>query len=491
MKPFIPLAVLLLPGIYIALPGNCFSQMQMKDGASMQHDMPGMQMPTERQQAQQSASRQAPTELPVPDLLKDARTRSPLRLSDFEAQAIRSNPTLQQANAVIRRSAARATQAGLYPNPSVGYEGEQIRGGSYGGGEHGAFVQQTIVLGGKLGLRRQVYQKQQHEDELGSKEQRERVLGEVDQRFYAALAAQETVKIRREFLNLATDAKQTAHQLANVGQADAPDVLQAEVEAEQAQLECITAQRTFIQDFHRLADISGNPQLRLSPLEGHLEQRPSIDPNRVIDEILNGSPAVERAQQAIAVAEAKLKSAKRESVPDITLRAGLQNNYESVGPLGRPVGLQGFGTGTITLPIFNRNQGNVQAAKAELERAQAEVIRVRLSLRRTAEPMLQNYLADEAQVGRYKDEILPRAAHAYQLYLEKYRAMAAAYPQVLISQRTLLQLRISYVLALRGLWTNALALRHFTLSGGLDSINSTEVPAINGNLPNAGEGAAQ
>ena len=489
MKSFIPLAVFLLPGIYITFPGNCFSQASIKDEAAMQHDIDSIQVPMGRQQQQSAASRKGEMELPAPDLLKEAITRPPLRLSDLEALALRNSPTLRQANGVIRRSAGQATQAGLYPNPSVGYEGEQIRGGSYGGGEQGAFVQQTIVLGGKLGLRRHVYQKQQQEDELGAKEQQERVLGEVDQCFYTALAAQETVKIRKEFLSLATDAAQTAHQLANVGQADAPDVLQAEVESEQAQIEYITAQRTFIQDFHRLMAISGNPQLKLSSLAGTLEQRPSVDGNRVIDAILNGSPAVERAQQAITVAEAKLKSAKREAVPDITLRAGLRNNYEPIGPLGRPVGLQGFGTGTITLPIFNRNQGNVQAAKAELQNAQSEVIRVRLSLRQTAEPILQSYLADEEQVERYKNEILPRAAHAYQLYLEKYRAMAAAYPQVLISQRTLLQLRISYVLALRNLWTNALALQHFTLSGGLESINGPEAPAINGNLPNAGESA--
>ena len=484
MKSFIPLAVFLLPGIYITFPGNCFSQASIKDEAAMQHDMDSIQVPMGRQQQQSAASRKGEMELPAPDLLKEAMKRPALRLSDLEALALRNSPTLRQANAVIRRSAGQARQAGLYPNPSVGYEGEQIRGGSYHGGEQGAFVQQTIVLGGKLGLRRQVYQKQQQEDELGAKEQRERVLGEVDQRFYTALASQETIKIRREFLKVATDAAQTAHQLANVGQADAPDVLQAEVESEQAQIEYITAQRRFIQDFHSLVAISGNPQLKLSSLAGNLEQPPSIDAHHVLDEILKDSPAVASAQQTVAVAEAKLKSAKREAVPDITLRAGLQNNYESIGPLGQPVGLQGFGTGTITLPIFNRNQGNVQASKAELERAQAEIIRVRLSLREAAEPMLQNYLADEVHVERYKDEVLPRAARAYQLYLQKYRAMAAAYPQVLISQRTLLQLRISYVQALRDLWTNALALQHFTLSGGLASINSTDVPEINGNLPN-------
>ena len=98
------------------------------------------------------------------ELLKEAAQRPPMRLEDFEDLATANNPTLRQANDLVRRSAAQARQAGLYPNPSVGYEGSEIRGGSFGGGEEGAFVQQTIVLGGKLGLRKRVFQEQQRED---------------------------------------------------------------------------------------------------------------------------------------------------------------------------------------------------------------------------------------------------------------------------------------------------------------------------------------
>ncbi len=93
---------------------------------------------------------------PVPKLLEGVASRPPLKLEDFLSLADKNNPTLQQAEAIIRRSEAEAKQAALYPNPSVGYEGDQIRGGSYGGGEQGGFVAQTIVLGGKLGLRRNI-----------------------------------------------------------------------------------------------------------------------------------------------------------------------------------------------------------------------------------------------------------------------------------------------------------------------------------------------
>ncbi|MGC2399505.1 MAG: TolC family protein, partial [Acidobacteriaceae bacterium] len=66
-----------------------------------------------------------------PELLPGVASRPPLKLEDFLVMADRNNPTLRQAQAVVRRSEAEARQASLYPNPSVGYEGDQIRGGSY------------------------------------------------------------------------------------------------------------------------------------------------------------------------------------------------------------------------------------------------------------------------------------------------------------------------------------------------------------------------
>ena len=83
--------------------------------------------------------------------------------------------------------------------------------------------------------------------------------------------------------------------------------------------------------------------------------------------------------------------------------------------------MQGFVTAGVNIPIFNRNQGNTAAAKAELAKAQEEVTRVQLLLRRIAQPLLQAYLTEQVEAERYKSEMIPRAARAYQLYLNKYR----------------------------------------------------------------------
>jgi cobalt-zinc-cadmium efflux system outer membrane protein len=424
------------------------------------------------------------------DLLRDALTRPALDRKQFEELALANNPTLRQAAAVQQRSAGQARQAGLYPNPSFGYQGEQIRGGDFRGGEQGAFVQQTIPLGGKPGLRRNVFEHQLRADEIGATEQRYRVLSEVGQSFYSALAALQTTKLRQQLLALALDAVQTAHQLSNVGQADAPDVLQAEVEAEQAHVDYIGAQRAYISEFRNLAAKAGRPDLPLAPLAGDLEAPPAL-PDDIVEQLLRDSPSVKRVQQETLRAEAEVRSARREAVPDLQLRGGLQHNFEPIDPpMGRAVGLQGFASIGVSLPLFNRNQGNVQAARAEVERAQGEVARVQLSLRQSAEPLVQAILTDQQQAARYRDEMLPRATRAYQLYLAKYRQMGAAYPQVIVSQRTLFQLQAAYIRVLEDLWRNTIALQNFTLSGALEAPPSGGNPSTTLNTTGSG-GAVQ
>jgi cobalt-zinc-cadmium efflux system outer membrane protein len=400
-----------------------------------------------------------------PDLLAETEGRSPLPLEELLTVARGQNPTLRAARARMAQSAGQATQAGLLPNPVVGYQGEQIRGGSFGGGEQGGFVEQTIPLGGKLGLRRQAYRAQERTGELGVREQEERIAGEVESRFYAALALQQEIELRRHLGEVAGDAALTAKQLANVGQADAPDVLQAEVEAEQAGLDTMRTERQYISAFHQLAAAAGQPDLALTRLSGTLEGPPPA-----INAAKGESPAVQRADAAVAVAEARLRSARRDMVPDLTLRAGEQWNGELVRERPNvPVGAQSFASASIDLPLWNRNQGNIATAEAALEQARAVAAGTRLAFAQAEAPLEQQYRIAAAEVQRYRTELLPRAQHAYELYRDRYEQMAAAYPQVLVSQRTLFQLQVDYVRALGELWQDAALLRHFTLNGALNA----------------------
>ena len=52
-------------------------------------------------------------------------------LDQLEHMALAANPTLAEAEAAIRVAQGKRLQAGLYPNPRVGFEGEELRGGGY------------------------------------------------------------------------------------------------------------------------------------------------------------------------------------------------------------------------------------------------------------------------------------------------------------------------------------------------------------------------
>jgi outer membrane protein, heavy metal efflux system len=392
-----------------------------------------------------------------------------ITLAQLEQMALTNNPTLAEAAALVREAAGRKQQSGLYPNPTVGYTGAQIRGGSFRGGEQGFFVQQEIVLGGKLGLNRRIYQQEENQAQVEAQEQRQRVLSNVRLAYVAALAAQRTLELRRELSQLANQAVAVSHQLANVGEADAPDVLESEVEAQQADLDVTAAQQDLDRVWRQLAATVGKPDLPVERVAGDLEQAPAVNPEELVEETVRDSPAVRIAELDVQRAQAVLARARREPIPDLELRAGLQQNRELSELSNRPVGLEGFAEVGVQMPLFNRNQGNVAAARADLDRAHQEVTRVQLALRERAADYVQGYETSRDAVNRYKNQMIPRAQQAYQMYLMRYRQMAAAYPQVLIAQRTLVRLQVGYVAALESMRTSALVLQNYLLTDGLEA----------------------
>jgi outer membrane protein, heavy metal efflux system len=397
-----------------------------------------------------------------------ASEQKTITLEELQQMALQKNPTFGQSAANIQAAQGRKKQSGLYPNPTVGYQGEQIRGGSFHGGEQGFFVQQDIVLGGKLGLNRKIFDQELKQAETEAEEQKLRVVTNVRMSYIQALAAQETLELRHNLTKLADDAVETSHQLANVGQADAPDVLESEVEEQQAQLAVAMAEQNQRRVWKALTAVVGNPRLPVMKLEGKLEDTPPINADELVEKIVNESPAIRIAELGVKRAEAALARAKREPIPDLQIRGGMQQNGELLSD-GRAAGLQGFANVGVRIPIFDHNQGNIATAKADAERAKREVERVKLVLRERAASVVQNYTFSQSAVDRYKNQMIPRAQKAYEMYAKKYQEMAAAYPQVLIAQRTLMQLEASYTTALENFATSSLSLQAYLLTDGLEA----------------------
>jgi cobalt-zinc-cadmium efflux system outer membrane protein len=412
-----------------------------------------------------------------------------IRLEDFEQMALTNNPTMAQVQANIRVAVGLAKQAGLYPNPTVGYYGDEIRGGFTRGGKQGGFVSQTIVTGGKLRAARRVAELQAEEVETTGQVQRLRIVNNVKVSFYEVLAAQKLVDVRQNLAKLAGDATQTSHQLGNVGQADRPDILQAEVEQQQAIISLRNAQQQLLASWRVLAAVVGNPGLPIANLEGNLDAIPDLKYEEWVATTLRDSPTVKLAQQALERAEASLVQARKAVIPDLQVTGILVQNYTPLMEMNpaRASGVMGGAQIGAQLPIFNRNQGNIAAAKGEIESAKQELARVKFQVERDLANQFREYESARATVQQYKVEMLPRAEQAYKLYQTNYQNMAAAYPQVLISQRTLFQLKADYVQALEKAWQSSIVIRGFGLMDGLSEPMSP--PTNGGQSSSSGNGS--
>jgi cobalt-zinc-cadmium efflux system outer membrane protein len=390
--------------------------------------------------------------------------------------ALQANPTLAQAEAAIRVAEGRRAQAGLWPNPVVGYTGEEFSTRAFNEkSEHFGFIEQTILLGGKLSKSQRIFAQEKVLAEQEAIAQRQRILNTVRMLFYEALGAQRRVETRAELARIAREAVGVTEQLFNVGQADRPDTYQIEIEAQRAQLDLIMAENRRDQVWQQLGAVIGDPFLEPVRLIGDLEKGlPVLDQETTLATLLGGSPELKRAQAAIERARAAIARAKAERVPDLFVSGGFGYStelLESRNPrlAGRKTGPEGFLTIGVRWPLFDRNQGNIAAANAELEIAEREARRVELVLRARMAAVCRNYQNSLRVVTQYERQVLPRARRGYQLYLAGFRQMAAAYPQALIAQRTLFQAQDDYIDALVSAWQSAIQLQGLLLTGGLDA----------------------
>lgn len=394
-----------------------------------------------------------------------------ITLAELERLALETNPTLAAAQARVDAARGRARQAGTWPNPVVGYTGEEIKTGELDArGEHGFFIEQTILLGGKLRLGRAVFDRAAERAEADLELQRQRILSTVRRVFFQTLTLDRRVEVHERLAALASEAVAITAQLFNVGAADRPDFLESEIEARRVQLELNASKNRTFAFRQELAAVVGNAEIAGRPLNGSVDQGlPDLERATVLRNLIEQSPQIRAARAEVARAQAATALARRETFPDLFVRGGAAYNRERGEDTGKPIGWEAAFEAGVSVPLFNRNAGGVAAARAEELRAQAEIKRLELSLQARLASEFSMYLTALGDSESYRTEILPRAEEAYRLYLARYREMAAAYPQVLVAQRNLFDLSSRYLERLEDAWQSALRIQGFLSGDALQS----------------------
>jgi cobalt-zinc-cadmium efflux system outer membrane protein len=428
--------------------------------------------------------------LAPPGLAQTTSTAPPITLSELEQLALQHNPTTTAATAGIEAARGRTRQAGAWPNPVIGYSGEELKTGALDTrGEHGFFVEQTIPLGGKLRLSRDVFQKTIEQAEAARDLQRLRILSSVRRTFYSVLLTERRIDVQERLAALASEAVGVSAQLFNVGAADRPDYLEIEIESRRLQLQLNRSKNELFAVRAQLAALTGVREVSDRPIAGSIDAAiPELEREQVIRTLLEQSPELRAARAELERTRAVTARARRATFPDLFLRGGSAYNREHGEDTGRPIGWEGTLEAGVSVPLFNRNTGAIAASRAEETRAQAEVTRLELALQSRAVSQFADYLTALRESEAYRAEILPRAEEAYRLYLSRYREMAAAYPQVLVAQRTLFETSNEYLESLNEAWQAALRLQGYLAGDGLDA------PASAGEAietPSMGRGGAR
>src|SRR5215510_11676830 len=253
-----------------------------------------------------------------------AAGQATLNLEDLERMALANNPTIEQADAAIRAAEGRRKQAGLWPNPVVGYEGdgiaanELVRDFRIG---HYLWVEQSVVGFGKLSKSKRIAEKEKVQSISEAEAQRLRVLNAVRMLYFEVLGAQRMVDLRKRLLELTSEAVGISEELFNVGQADRPDVLSTEVESQRAEIDLLRAVNDLGRVWRVMAAVVNDPQLKASPLparlEGSLEaEAPMLNQDDLLASLLRDSPEIKAAMAGVARARAVVDRAKAEPRPD-------------------------------------------------------------------------------------------------------------------------------------------------------------------------------
>ena len=402
---------------------------------------------------------------------------SGLSLEELQSMALSNNPTLRQSQAQVEAERGAALQAGLGPNPYVGYVAEQIGVNGTAGELHGANIQQEIVRGNKLGLSRQKYTQRARIAETNFTAQRQRVLNDVAIRYFQTAAAQRLIGIHQRTIETAQDNLLTYKEMLNLGQVGAAEVLKAEVELRRETVNLKQALNEQDRASRELASFIGVPMLPAAVLIDESEQMPApMEWDSALSQLLASSPQIIAARQRVRHDQVVIQREIAEPTPNLLL--GLTTGYNPEA--GQAVA--GVSAGMF-LPVFNRNQGTIRQARADLANDCAELERLELELRNSLATQYNGYLTAWQRVQEFDETMLPKSREAVEILEKSYQDRRAPWISVLDAKKLLLGLeseqvgnRLAYNMA-------DISIRGNLLMGGLNipdsALNAGHIDANN------------
>lgn len=383
----------------------------------------------------------------MPPLIVNVHPPTEMDLQDLTDLALQRNPRLQQVALEIDAVQGRVLQASLYPNPQVTLSGEEI--GSRGGIHTLPQVSTPIVTANKIQLATAVALREVNQAQLSLYQQRFVLLTEVRRGYVDVLELQLRLAVLTQMIKLARQSYENANQLLQGKIIAELDVLPFEVRLRELEAELQAAQREKQARLRQLGATIGVPDFAVKKIAGSLTGAlPEYDFDQAKDLLVKAHPAIVSAEVGIHRAQLVVQREQARGVPNFSVGVGYQHNFnEHVNQATYQV--------QIPIPLFNRNQGNVRSAQAQLAQSAQEVDRIRYLLTGQLATAFGEYAAAKQRVDLYRESILPKADRSYELAIRAFRGGQFQYLRVLQAQNILVDSRLRYVELLAEAWRAA------------------------------------
>jgi outer membrane protein, heavy metal efflux system len=330
---------------------------------------------------------------------------------------VRANLDLRAKYHEIPKAQADVLTAGLRANPLLFFDAQRVPyGGSGGGGrgrpsepvgtEYDLNINHPLDLNGKHRARREVACRAKRVLEA---QYQDAVRVEIDNLYTAfvnVLGERETVRYAEASVTgLREVLKKTRAQLENKAITEA-DYLQIKGQFDAAELGLMDAEELLRDAKRSLGLMLGIPAARAEVMEirGTIHDR--LPPPPPTEELLriafDSRPDVVAFRLGIARAEADVRLAKANRFQDVYL---LYQPYTKEG------GVTSWAIGaTIPLPVYNRNQGNIQRAVINISQVKTELASLEQRVIAEVRKAEREYALTRAAVERIERDMLPDAA---------------------------------------------------------------------------------
>jgi cobalt-zinc-cadmium efflux system outer membrane protein len=360
------------------------------------------------------------------------------------AKTLLDNPGLQGYAWQVRVKEAERIQAALLPNPELETEMENFGGTGpfegYDSRETTIRLSQKVHLGADRMKRKRLAGLTTELASWDYETQRLNTLTGLTQAYTSALEAQLQWEQQKELLDVAQQFYESVSAQVKAGKVSKLEQTKAHVELSRARIDLENRRNTRESAYSTLASFWGSNQVSFSTLEGNLEMPHSIPNYQAVAEYIGRNPDVARWSTEIQQREASLSFEQSKAIPDIKISAGYRR-MEDVDAEAALVGI------SIPIPFFDRNQGNVKAARYELNRAATLKQSARIEAQKALQNNYNKLQAALYEVEQLESDVLPGAERAYEAAQTGYRQGKFDFLEVLDAQRTLFTSRTRYVQA--------------------------------------------